>query len=372
MAFLPLYIPELGITTVEETEVWSGILMGVASLAAALAGPHWGAMADRRGRKPMVERVMLAFFIVMVGMGFVTDVYQLLGLRIVQGIFGGFTAAALALVTSITPAEEIGFTLGIFQTAMIAGSAFGPMFGGLVADHFGYRQAFIAFGLLCLLSLLVIRFAVTERFVPARQADRQPVWREIKYVVALPGLAAMLFVQFLIQFSIMIISPVLPLYVQSLAPNLTYIASTCGAIIAIAGLTSALASAGVGQLSKRFAHQTTLTVAAAVAAVFFAAQALAPNVLVLGTMRGLSGLCLGAMLPTINAIIFLLIPAEKRGIAYGVTTAAMQLGNVIGPLTGGTLALYFGIPAVFWLTAALFALVAGYVAGYVRDPRPDV
>ncbi|MDR3591135.1 MAG: MFS transporter [Negativicutes bacterium] len=371
MAFLPLYIPSLGVNTVEETEVWAGVLMGVASLAAALAGPHWGAVADRHGRKPMVERVMGVFFVIMVAMGFVTDVYQLLVLRILQGIFGGFTAAALALVTSITPPREIGFTLGIYQTAMIAGGAFGPMFGGLVSDHFGYRQAFIAFGLLCLLSLVIIRFAVTERFVPVARTEKKPLLQEIRGIITVPGLGIILIVQFLIQFSIMNIAPVLPLYIQHLAPDLVYIASTCGAIIAVAGLTSALASAGMGQLSKRFDHRRILLVSAACSAVFFAAQAAASDVLILGIMRGLSGFFLGAMLPTINAVIFLLIPAEKRGVAYGITTGAMQMGNVFGPLTGGTLALYFGIPAVFWVTAGLFAAMAVWVLLYVRNPEPQ-
>lgn len=369
MAFLPLYIPELGITTVEETEIWSGVLMGIASLTAALAGPHWGAIADRHGRKPMVERVMGAFFIIMVCMGFVTDVYQLLILRILQGIFGGFTAAALALVTSITPPQEIGFTLGIYQTAMIAGGAFGPMLGGLISDHFGYRQAFIVFGLLCLLSLIIIHFAVTERFVATKQTDKQSVFQQIRSVISLPGLGLILIVQFLVQFSVMNIAPVLPLYVQSLAPSLIYIASASGAIIAVSGLTSALASAVMGNISKRVSHRNILLVAAAFAAAFFAAQATAGNVLTLGAMRGLSGLCLGAMLPTINAVIFVLIPAEKRGVAYGVTTGAMQMGNVLGPLTGGAIALFFGIPAVFWFTAALFAIVTLWITLFVRDPE---
>jgi len=245
------------------------------------------------------------------------------------------------------------------------------LFGGLVADHFGYRQAFIAFGVLCLLSLIIIHFAVTERFVPAPRTEKKPILQEIRGIIAVPGLGIILIVQFLIQFSIMNIAPVLPLYVQTLAPDLVYIASTCGAIIAISGLTSALASAGMGHLSKLFDHRRILLVSAACSAVFFAAQAASTSVLILGIMRGVSGFFLGAMLPTINAVIFLLIPPAKRGVAYGVTTGAMQMGNVLGPLTGGTVALYLGIPAVFWVTAGLFAAVAIWVLLYVRNPEPQ-
>ncbi|MDR7868034.1 MAG: MFS transporter [Sporomusaceae bacterium] len=358
MAFLPLYVRELGITSLEEAGVWSGVLMGAAPLTAALAGPYWGAVADRHGRKLMVMRVMFAFFTVMVLMGFVASVNQLLFLRVVQGVCGGFTAAALALVTSLSPPDQITWTLGIFQTAMIAGSAFGPMFGGIIADHFGYRWAFVSFGLLCLVSLIIIRLAVVERFTPAAATAKQPVWREIGAIITIPGLWLTLALQFLIQFAMMIIAPILPIYVHVLAPNLTYIASAAGAIIAAAGLTSAVASAAMGKISKRFSHRAILIAAGALSALCFAAQALADNVLLFGAMRAVSGFFLGAMLPTVNALTYFLIPEEKRGVAYGVTTASMQMGIVFGPISGGALAVYFGFPSVFWLSALLFAAVA--------------
>lgn len=361
MAFLPLYVQALGITNIEVAGVWSGVVMGATPLVAALAGPHWGAVADRHGRKLTVERVMIAFGIVMVLMGFVADVYQLLFLRLIQGVFGGFTAAALALVTSISPPDQIASTLGIFQTAMIAGSAFGPMFGGIISDHFGFSWAFVSFGLLCVLSFFIVRFAVTERFTPAPTAAKQPILREIRAIVTIPGMAMTLAIQFLIQFSMMIIAPLLPIYIPVLAPDLVYVASAAGTIIAAAGLTSAVASAAMGKISKKFSHRTVLFAAATLSAVCFAAQAVADNVFVFGGMRAVSGFFLGAMLPTVNAITYFLIPESKRGVAYGITTTSMQMGIVIGPISGGALAVYLGIPSVFWLSALLFAAVAAGV-----------
>lgn len=358
MAFLPLYVQDLGITSLEEAEVWAGILMGATPLIAALAGPHWGAVADRHGRKLTVERVMIAFGIVMVLMGFVGSVYQLLFLRLVQGIFGGFTAAALALVTSISPPEQITSTLGIFQTAMIAGSAFGPMFGGIVSDHFGFRWAFMSFGILCVLSFFIVRFAVTERFTPAPATAKQPILREIRAIVTIPGMGLTLTIQFLIQFSMMIIAPLLPLYIPVLAPGLIYVASAAGTIIAVAGLTSAIASAAMGRLSRKYNHRTILAATAALSAVCFAAQAVAGNLFIFGGMRAVSGFFLGAMLPTVNAITYFLIPENKRGVAFGITTTSLQMGIVLGPISGGALAVYLGIPAVFWLSGLLFAAVA--------------
>jgi len=147
------------------------------------------------------------------------------------------------------------------------------------------------------------------------------------------------------------------------------VASAAGAIIAAAGLTSAVASAAMGKISERLNHRTILASAAALSAVCFAAQAAAGSVLVFGSMRAVSGLFLGAMLPTVNAIAYFLIPEAKRGVAFGITTTSMQMGIVIGPVSGGALAVYFGIPAVFWLSALLFAAVA--VGALLARTLPD-
>ena len=80
-----------------EVAMWSGILMGAASFCAALSNPYWGAMADRKGRKPKVEKVLLLYGIIITSMAFVANVYQLLTLRVLQGLCGGFIAAGTAL-----------------------------------------------------------------------------------------------------------------------------------------------------------------------------------------------------------------------------------------------------------------------------------
>ena len=371
VSFLPLYVTHLGINNIEEAEIWAGVLMAISALLAGISGPYWGSMGDRKGRKPMVERVMLIFSLVMIGMAFVTNVYQLFFLRAVQGIFGGFTASAMALVISVTPEEETGYTLGIFQTAMVVGGAFGPLFGGLVADHLGYRAPFIIFGVLCLLSLATVHFFITEDFTPAQQQVDRSVGREIRSIISIPGIGSMLLVLFLIQFAIQVIAPVLPLYIQSLVGDSGYVATISGIIIATAGLTSSVSSASMGRLGKRFSHRVILITAAVFASLFFVLQALSSTVIGLGAFRALSGFCLGAMIPSANTIITFLIPPEKRGVAYGVTTGAGLMGNVIGPLSGGFFALYFGLPTVFWVTAILFMLTAFWVSQQVKEPSAN-
>ena len=103
ISFLPLYVSHLGITDTAEAAMWAGVLIGAASFCAAVSNPFWGALADRKGRKPMVEKVLFMFGIIMIAMAFATNVYQLFILRILQGLCGGFVAAATALAITPTP-----------------------------------------------------------------------------------------------------------------------------------------------------------------------------------------------------------------------------------------------------------------------------
>ena len=85
--FIPLYIRDLGITDLADAAFWSGIIVGIGPLCGAMMGPLWGAMADRYGRKPMVLRAMLMIGLMQIAIAFVPDVYWLLGLRVIMGLF---------------------------------------------------------------------------------------------------------------------------------------------------------------------------------------------------------------------------------------------------------------------------------------------
>ena len=70
-----------------------------------IASPIWGAIADRYGRKLMVERAMFGGSIILLMMAFVTSAEQLVVLRTIQGLITGTVAAANALVASIAPSR---------------------------------------------------------------------------------------------------------------------------------------------------------------------------------------------------------------------------------------------------------------------------
>src|SRR5512144_1911495 len=90
MPFLPLYFQQLGLHDVGEIALWSGLSLGVTPALTAVLSPAWGRLADRFGRKIMVERTLLSFVIIMSAMAYVRQPWHVFALRAVQGVFAGY------------------------------------------------------------------------------------------------------------------------------------------------------------------------------------------------------------------------------------------------------------------------------------------
>ena len=116
MPFLPLYFQELGLHDVGEIALWSGLSLGVTPALTALLSPFWGRLADRYGRKIMVERSLFSFVVVMAAMAYVTKPWHVFGLRAVQGLFAGYGALTLTMAM-LTVYPVVAMWRGKPQTA---------------------------------------------------------------------------------------------------------------------------------------------------------------------------------------------------------------------------------------------------------------
>jgi len=158
LPFLPLYLRELGIADGESVVMWAGLLVAATPVTMAIFSPIWGALADRYGRKIMVERAMFGGAVLLALMGLVQNVHQLLALRLLQGAVTGTVTALVALVSTTSPPQKSGYSQGMMRMAFFCGVAVGPIVGGAVSDSFGYRFSFLVAGVLIFAGgLLVLR-----------------------------------------------------------------------------------------------------------------------------------------------------------------------------------------------------------------------
>ncbi|MDQ3247569.1 MAG: MFS transporter, partial [Chloroflexota bacterium] len=170
--FLPLYVKEVGIASSGSIEFWAGLVFSAQAITMMIASPIWGTVADRHGRKRMLERATLGAAVTLALMGFAQNAEQLVILRAIQGVVSGVVAAANALVAANTPKQHAGEALGLMQMARWAGVAGGPVLGGFLGDTFGFRESFWITGIMLGLAGLATIVWVKEDFTPVATTVR--------------------------------------------------------------------------------------------------------------------------------------------------------------------------------------------------------
>jgi MFS transporter, DHA1 family, multidrug resistance protein len=366
--FLPLFIIQLGVAPIAKVSIWAGVIASVNFLMAAIFSPIWGGIADRTGRKAMVVRSCIAISIFTAVMGLVQNVWQLFAARACMGIFSGFSAAAVAMVGTQVPEENLGFSLGWMATGQLIGALVGPLFGGFLAETFhDYRHVFYFTSAFALTATLVCLFFVHEQAHPrATVGTRAPFWEGLREIAVHPQLAPMFVVVLLAQVVAFGVQPIVPLFVRTLVGNVPGLAIAAGASFAVTGLADLIASPFLGKRSDRIGYRRVLLISLLGVACFTIPQAFVHSIGAFIALRFGVGLFLGGVLPTANALIGRLFPLERRGQVYGLSSSATFMGMFTGPLLGGAIAARLGFEAVFLAIGTMALANLTWVALSVR------
>jgi hypothetical protein len=118
LPFLPLYLQELGVSDPNSAGLWAGAMSAGFALVMGLMGPVWGVVADRYGRRLMIQRALFGATILIGAMAFVRSPEQLFVLRLLQGGVTGLVAAISTVVSLTVPRERLAASLGLVQTAL--------------------------------------------------------------------------------------------------------------------------------------------------------------------------------------------------------------------------------------------------------------
>ncbi|MFP3897261.1 MAG: MFS transporter [Anaerolineales bacterium] len=357
---IPYYIQQMGVIDTDRVATLTGIYQSAAGISFAIFTPIWGALGDRYGRKLMLARAMIATALVLLLMGFARNPTQLIVLRIIQGCVTGTPSAASALLATSSPREHRAYALGLLQTSLFIGSSLGPTMGGYVADAFSYRTTFFASSLTVILAFLIMIAFVRE---PERSKEDTRKKQEenppstFGDLLTSKTLVTFIVVMFATNITYNLLSPVLPIYIQTLARNPGRVASIAGTIQGISALTAAISALVVGRLSDRMGHHRALIGCFLGTSIFYLPQAFVRSTTTLGAMLGLQGLFRGGISPNISATVVDKVSEEKAGVALGLTSSASSVGSALGPMLGASLLTATTTRTVYLVAAALYALI---------------
>lgn len=368
--FMPLYVQALGVEDPAQVALWSGALYGAAALPMALVAPLWGLAADRYGRKLMLVRSMLGGAALLAGMGFVSDVWQLLVLRVLQGSVTGSVAAASAVIAAGTPTQVLGYALGILNVAMQVGNMLGPALGGELANAVGFRGTFVFAGVMLAIGGFMALFWTDEpprQPLPRRDAPRRAEdgghWLVRSFrPFAWPRFRTVLLLHLGVQFAFTTTLALLPLYVQGIPrPEWLFTERAAGLAVVLSAVSSAVVTPFAGRWTDRHGPRGLLLVSLACMVLALLPQGLVPSIGLLMFLRVVLGVGMAGVTTTLGVFTKVLAPRDREGVAYGAMSTAQALGWGLGPMLGSALAAVVGVPAIFVVSAVIVAALLALV-----------
>jgi MFS family permease len=359
LPFLPLYVAQLGVTTQAGIVQWSGIAFGATFFGTAMTAPLWGTLADRYGRKPMLVRAAIGMAVVMSMIGVARNISDLVLLRLAAGLIGGYASASIVMIGTQAPRERAGWALGILSTGALAGNLVGPLVGGFLPGLVGIRGTFfVGGGIIAIAAIATIAFVREDfdRSVDARKKKRAtPRHASSASPFVIP---ALLVTAMMVLLANMSIEPIITVYIGHLGVSQAHVAQTAGIVMACSALGSILTASRLGALADRVGAWKVIIGCLLATGVVMLPQAAVTEWWQLAALRGLMGMTIAGLLPSIAKLVRHSVHDDNSGKTLGYLQSAQFSGQVIGPLLGAQIGTHVGLRAVFVVTGGLLLLCA--------------
>jgi MFS family permease len=371
MPFLPLYFQQLGLHDVGRIALWSGLSLGVTPALTAVLSPAWGRLADRFGRKLMVERSLASFVIVMSAMAYVRAPWHVFALRAIQGLFAGYGALTLTMAAESAPPDKMPMAIGLAQTAQRLGPALGPVIGGVVAQVAGIRRAFLVSAAFYAVALVIVFVLYREPHSgpQPKASGTGPV--SFRDLLAFENFLLLMVVIFIVQLVDRSFGPILPLFLGEIGVGAGRVALLSGILFSETAFAAALGHHLTGRLLQRATPRTLLVAAAVVASLGAGAYALAPPIWALMAITPVFGIAIGVSMTTAYASAGGMIPKGAGGAGFGLLTTASLTGLAVSPMLAGVLGAT-SIRSVFAFDALVMVLLAVWVRRRMVQRPPTV
>jgi DHA2 family multidrug resistance protein-like MFS transporter len=348
-----------------------------------------GSLGDRIGRRKLLLIGSAGFGIVSVAAAFAPSIEWLIAARALLGFFGAMLMpSTLSLLRSVfTDRDQRRLAVAIWASGFAAGSALGPIVGGMLLEHFSWGSVFLLAVPLLLPLMLLVPLLVPESRDPhpgkidvpsilLSLVTMLPVVFGIKHIAEsgfdalgvvgiLIGVAAgVLFVRRQYRLETPMLDPELfrrgafsgavlinLLSVVALVGGLFFVSQHLQLVLGLSPMTAGfvlvpglvimiIAGLAVVPIAKRVRPSRLIPAALLISAGGYAAIALSGGqISALGIAITFSalGLGIGAAETVSNELILTNVPADKAGAASAVSETAYELGAVLGTAILGTI-----------------------------------
>jgi DHA2 family multidrug resistance protein len=361
-------------------------------VANAVIVPMTGWLGNFYGRRRIFILSMGVFTLASVGTGSAPTLFICIAMRVLQGISGGIIVPmSQAVLLEAFPAEKRGKALSYFGVGVVFGPIIGPILGGWITDHFGWRWIFyinLPIGVLAIFlalifvfdppyikrpegvvdypSFLYIIFGLGSLEIVLSRGQRFDwfqshfiqtfavlavaglalfIWRSITHKHALVDLSVLknkefgagVFLCFFQYFVLYATLVMLPLFVQNM---LGYTATSAGLILAPGGAAALMAMLVGGRLIERVDARWlllfgVLTMLASLK--MLSDMDLDVTFSYIASARGLQGFGTGLLFISVAAAAYGTLSANEMGHATGFYNLIRNEASSVGVATASTL-----------------------------------
>jgi MFS family permease len=321
-----------------------GISALVYALAATVAAPFMGSLADRYGRRWLVLLSLSAYALAFIGYRFAASGPAFVAIRALAGaLTAGLIPAVTGIVADVAPRERRGQWIGFANGGASIGWIAGPILGGMLYDRWGYGVATSVSVLMALAALalayLMVPEAHTQRKQPSEAGTAAPSLRLTGSRAALQSFRdtlprslstflALLGISFTVVFAWAYIEPKFMFYAYD---DLGWSASMLGLVMSTFGIAMAVGEFGLGRLSDRVGRNPVIVLGVVLFMAQFIGLAVFQNYLLIMVCFLIAGLGNALFDPAIGASILDIAPAEHQARNLGLRSTAASLGNILGP-----------------------------------------
>ncbi len=355
---LPLYIRDLGASS-----IWLGVIVGAYFFSNSVFVPIAGRMSDRKGRKLFLTVGLFAYALISVGYIWADNVALLALVRLLHGIAGAVTIpVAMAYVGDLSPEGEEGRWTGYATAAFFSGFGFGPLLGGVLAQHLGMNAAFLTMGGLNLIAFVIAFFFLPEVTNRRMGEEFHLSFKEMSQSGLVRGLFSFRLTESLGRGGIAAFLPIL-------AAGFGLSTSLIGVLLS-ANILSITLFTPIGGLIADKVNRRILTIIGLFSfSMLLAVIPLTANFFQLLVVLLLQGLSAGV---SMSASMALTVEEGRRfgmGSTMSMLFLGMSIGGAVGPVISGGIAEWLNTNWVFFFGAALGIVGVVLFSWFTRDYR---
>ena len=341
--------------SLDVTSAEIGLLITFFTLPGIIFTPIFGILADRYNRKVILIPSLFLFGIAGTACAFATSFDQLLLFRAFQGVGSAALGVLnLTLIGDLYSGNRRASVMGYNGSVLSIGTAMYPAIGGALAV-LGWHYPFF-------LTLLAIPVGLFALFFLTQESEKNGLGinlylKEIKSALMskmVLGLFLGMFLTFIILYG-----GYITFFTILLDEKFEKSSLAIGIILSGSSLVTAVTSAQLGKLTKRFSEKNLIAAAAILYTVIFLMIPMINNIWYFILPISLFGVAQGMNIPSILNLLTGYAPKEFRAAFLSVNWMVMRFGQALGPYFLGLVYMYISLEGTFYVTAiagALFVL----------------